>query len=354
VAAAACAGAVLFGVGAAVALANSPPPPPPSPGGGSSTSPPASSTTGTTSTQPPPDTTPPGRVTNLKANTTAPGRITLTWTNPRAHDLAGIVVRRSWGACPTLATDGVAVGGKAVRTRQVDTGAADGASYCYGVFAFDSSGNYSRPRYDAGVVNQGVVAAPKPATGLVAELVGKDVVLSWHNPAHAGLAFIAVRRGVGTDCPTGPADGTAIGSELVRTSQIDSSVQPGVQYCYRVFALDSAGGASTTTADVGVTTPKAATTHPHVTTAPSTSGSSGGWMTSTLTHAVAGIVVAMLLVMAAATAVTRRRSQTSAYVTPQDIGPRLAISGYPPVALVIPALLVLGSCAAIVLVLINL
>jgi hypothetical protein len=62
----------------------------------------------------------------------------------------------------------------------------------------------------------------------------------------------------------------------------------------------------------------------------------------------------MLLLMAAATVVTRRRSHTSAYVTPHDLGPRLAISGYTPVALVIPALLILGSCAAIVLVLINL
>ena len=62
----------------------------------------------------------------------------------------------------------------------------------------------------------------------------------------------------------------------------------------------------------------------------------------------------MLLVMAAATAVTRRRTHTSAYVPAREGGPRLAISGYTPVALVIPALLILGSCAAIVLVLINL
>ena len=77
-------------------------------------------------------------------------------------------------------------------------------------------------------------------------------------------------------------------------------------------------------------------------------------MTSTLTHTVSGIAIVMLLLMAAATALTRRRTHTSAYVTPQNLGPRLAISGYTPVALVIPALLILGSCAAIVLVLINL
>ena len=100
-AAAACAASVLLGLGAAAALASSPPPPPPpTTGGGGSpppaTTPPPASTTPT----PPADTTPPGNVRNLKANTSRPGRITLTWSNPGASDLAGIVVRRSWGACP--------------------------------------------------------------------------------------------------------------------------------------------------------------------------------------------------------------------------------------------------------------
>jgi hypothetical protein len=242
-----------------------------------------------------------------------------------------------------------------VRTRQVDTGAAGGTTYCYGVFAFDSSGNYSRAAHDRGVMIQAVVSAPRAVTGLTATVAGNDVVLNWHNPAQAGLASIAVRRGVGTDCPTGPADGTAIGGETIRASQIDTTAQPGVTYCYRVYALDSAGGASATGTDANVTTPKpAAPTHTPAAANSGASSSSSGWMNSTLTRTVAGIVVVMLLVMAAATAVTRRRSHTSAYVAPRDLSPRVAISGYPPVALVIPAILVLGTCAALVLILINL
>ena len=251
----------------------------------------------------------------------------------------------------------MAIGGKSVRTLQVDKSAAAGTAYCYGVFAFDSSGNYSRVAVARHVMIQAVVAAPRPVTGLTATVAGKDVVLNWHNPSQAGrLAYIAVRRGVGADCPTGPADGTAIGGETVRTSQIDATAQPGVTYCYRVYALDSAGGASATGSDANVTTPKAAVapTHTHAAQDPPASSSSSGWMTSTLTRTVAGIVVLMLLVAAAATAVTRRRSHTSAYVTQRDLSPRLAISEYPPVALVIPALLVLGTAAALVLILINL
>jgi hypothetical protein len=277
----------------------------------------------------------------------------LLWTNPKAKDLAGIVVRRAWGACPASPTDGVAVGGKSVRTRQIDTGAADGTSYCYGVFAFDSSHNYSAVALDHGVVNLGVVAAPRPVTDLTATAVGKNVVLSWRNPVYAGLAFVAVRRGAENACPTGPADGTAIGGQAVRNAQTDTTAQPGVTYCYRVFALNSAGNASATKSDASVAATKPAVPAQSPPTVAPTS-SSGGGSTATLTHVVAGIAVMMLLVMAAATAVTRRRTHTSAYVTPQDIGPRLAISGYTPVALVIPALLILGSCGAIVLVLINL
>jgi hypothetical protein len=356
VAAAACAVTALLGIGAATALADGapPPPPPPPPQGGGGSPPPSTTTSPPVSTTPapPPDTTPPGRVAHLKAITSHPGRITLTWSNPGASDLAGIVVRRSWGACPQLPSDGVRVGGKSVRTRQVDTGAANGATYCYGVFAFDASGNHSRAAYDPGVMIQAVVVAPKAVTGLTATVAGKDVVLNWHNPVQSGLRFIAVRRGVGTACPTGPADGTQIGGEVVRTSQIDTTAQAGVTYCYRVYALDSAGGASATRSDANVTTP--APTHTHATANSGASSSSSGWMTATLTRAVAGIVVVMLLVMAVATAVTRRRSHASAYVAPRDLSPRLAISGYPPVALVIPAILVLGTCAALVLILINL
>ena len=143
-----------------------------------------------------------------------------------------------------------------------------------------------------------------------------------------------------------------IGGQARRTTQTDTTAQPGVTYCYRVFALNSTDHASKTTSETSVTANQPVVPPPpHPAASPA---SPGGGSNGTLTHVVAGIAVMMLLVMAAAVAVTRRRSHTSAYVTPQDIGPRLAISGYTPVALVIPGLLILGSCAAIALVLINL
>jgi hypothetical protein len=74
-----------------------------------------------------------------------------------------------------------------------------------------------------------------------------------------------------------------------------------------------------------------------------------------LTRMVAVVGLLMLLATAAATLLARRRTHTSAYMpAAREAAPRLAMTGVAPAALVIPALLVFGSCAAIVLVLLNL
>ena len=181
-------------------------------------------------------------------------------------------------------------------------------------------------------------------------------MLTWRNPAHAALAFIAVRRGLAGGCPTGPADGTPIGGESVRTTQTDTTAQAGVTYCYRVFALDAAGDAAATTPDADVPVSKPAVDHRTPPRIESTVVGAGLTLDAVDTEPRGrGHRRDMLLVMAAATAVTRRRTHTSAYV-----GPRLtSVRGWRSPATrrsrwVIPALLILGSCAAIVLVLINL
>ncbi len=301
----------------------------------------------------------------LHAITKTPGKITLRWTNPHASDLAGIMIRRMWGgACPVTPHDGVQVGGTGVRTAQVDTGAADNTRYCYGAFAFDGHGNYSPATLDRGVLNPGDHTAPGPVTGLaVATNANGQVVVSWHNPLRAGVAFDAVRRAVYPNCPTGPADGSAVGPESVRSSQVDISAKAGVTYCYRVFALDAAGNASSAVPVRDATPPKPAAVHhkaPAPRPAPRATGGSG--LTSTLTRVVVIAGFLMLLVMVVATVLTRRRLHSSAYMPAargqfapsRQFGPRVAMTASGPGALVIPALAVLGCSVAIALVLLNL
>ncbi len=120
---------------------------------------------------------------------------------------------------------------------QIDTGAADKTRYCYAAFTFDGHDNYSRAALDRGVTNPGDRTAPGPVTGLtVATNANGQIFLSWHNPQRAGITFDAVRRAVSPKCPTGPADGSPVGNESVRSAQVDASAKPGVTYCYRVFS----------------------------------------------------------------------------------------------------------------------
>jgi hypothetical protein len=291
--------------------------------------------------------------------TKTPGKITLRWSNPHASDLAGIVIRRGFAACPATAGDGVQIGTTNVRTVQVDTGAVDNTRYCYAAFAFDAHGNYSAAALDRSVLNPGDQTPPGPVTGLaVATNARGQIVVTWQNPQHAGIAFDAVRRGIAPNCPTGPADGSPVGSEKVRRSQVDASAKPGVTYCYRVFALDASGNASAAVTHKDWALPKPAPAH-HTAPAAQTATSTSGGLTSTLMRGVAIAGFLMVLVMVVATVLTRRRIHSSAYAhatrgqlaPARQFGP-MSASG--PGALVIPALAVLGCCAAIALVLLNL
>src|SRR6185437_7830949 len=293
--AAACLAGVLLCAGAAAALATTPPPPPPaSPppasgptGGGGSTTGTTQPTGGSTTQTPPPDSRAPGRVRGLHAIARTPGKITLRWSNPHASDLAGIVIRRGFAACPAAPGDGVRIGNTSVRTAQVDTGAVDNTRYCYAAFAFDGSGNYSQATLDRGVTNPGDRTAPGPVTGLaVTSNARGQVVVSWHNPQRASIAFDAVRRGVAPSCPTGPADGSPVGGESVRSSQVDTTARAGVTYCYRVFALDAAGNASAAMPVKDMMRPKPAAVHNPAPAGSSASAPSGG-LTSTLMRGVA-------------------------------------------------------------------
>jgi hypothetical protein len=272
------------------------------------------------------------------------------------------MIRRMWGgACPSAPHDGVQVGPTGVRTVQVDTGAVDNTRYCYAAFAFDDHANYSPVALDSSVVNPGDRTAPGPVTGLtVATNAQGQVLLSWHNPRRAGIVFDAVRRGVSPNCPTGPADGSPVGSQSVRSSQVDTSARPGVTYCYRVFALDAAGNASA--AVTRATPPAPAVHHKPPAPQPPAHPASGGSLTSTVTRVVAIAGFLILVITAVATVATRRRIRSTAYVPAargqfapaRQFGPRVAMTASGPGALVIPALAVLGCSVAIALVLLNL
>jgi hypothetical protein len=323
-------------------VCSAPPPPP--------TFVPTTSTAPDPTSAPPPDTQPPARPKHLSAVTNVPGAITLRWVRPAAFDLAGIVVRRGRGdACPASPRGGVQIGGTAPRATQTDTGEADTHTYCYAVFAYDLSGNYSTAAVARHIRNPGDVTPPPPVAELAATLTpAHHVALRWVTPARAGVRAVVVRRGAGDACPTGPETGAAVGGRAPRTGWVDALAKPGSAYCYGVYAIDAAGNPSAA-AIATITIPAA--TPPGPQPDPPPGRSSGAWLTSTLVWTVTAAGLVMLL-LATAAGLTARRRPASAYAPGRTAGTRMALAGYSPVALVIPALVVVAF-AAVAIFLLN-
>ena len=115
-----------------------------------------------------PDTTPPGPVTGVGATKTAT-TVSLSWTNPGAGDLAGVMIRRAAGATPPATTSsGTLVANVAAPgTTYVDSGLAAGTQYSYALFAYDEVPNHAT---GAGVTVTTAVASTS----------------DWDQPAHDG------------------------------------------------------------------------------------------------------------------------------------------------------------------------
>ena len=131
----------------------------------------AGSATLTATTSLVPDTTPPGPVTGLNVGSATSSSLTLTWTNPGAADLAGVMVRRAVGTTPPAsATAGTLVVDKPKPgTSHVDSGLAPGTTYAYAVFAHDSVPNYS-----TAATGQGTTSAASSS----------DWAQTLHDPGH--------------------------------------------------------------------------------------------------------------------------------------------------------------------------
>jgi hypothetical protein len=143
------------------------------------------------------DTTAPDPVADVSTTTTRSG-VHVAWTPP--PDAAQILVIRGRGAaCPGTPATGTRIGGRSVRSSQVDATADTTTAHCYSVFALDQAGNRSpgtTAHAKANVAPSGVSGAATAARQssssssalptIVAILGGGALVL-------AGLAFATLR-----------------------------------------------------------------------------------------------------------------------------------------------------------------
>jgi len=101
---------------------------------------------------------------------------------------------------------------------------------------------------------------PGHVTGLgVTPVAHQGMYLSWTLPTGSPkVAAVIVRRAAKGNCATSPTAGRAIGSDVVRSHQLDTTAANGVAYCYSVFTESAKGkysAAVTTTAEHGFLAP---------------------------------------------------------------------------------------------------
>lgn len=205
----------------------------------------------------------PRPVTGLRVTDPGRGRrLDLSWTNPSSPTTDLIRILRFAGDCsddPDPAVFGrridlpVAAPGRPQTWS--DDRVEDGVRYCYAVFA-RSKANYL---YAPGVFAHAVssdTTPPAAVTGLAAVASttpgDRSIGLSWTNPADPDLARILVLRRE-RDWPDGPHDPrAAIVWNGPGGSCRDAGVRDGVEYRYRVWALDG-GALASAPAEVSTT-----------------------------------------------------------------------------------------------------
>lgn len=196
--------------------------------------------------------TPSGPVTGPTATAT-PRAVTLAWTSPESAPFSDVTIARAEGTtAPAGPTSGWIVG----RTRSTETTTDDmvqpGTTYTYGLWAVDSSGNYSTRASVTVTTPEG--SPPGPVTGLSATALsptpdrlttGYDpqrVRLQWASPP--GAEAVVVARAEGPTAPGSPVDSGGWNLPLPADTLMDRGLEADTEYSYAVWAVAPDGSYS--------------------------------------------------------------------------------------------------------------
>ena len=196
------------------------------------------------SAPPNPDVTPPDVPTGLvglEGDTT----MSLTWGTTPVSDLAGYRLYR----------DGSQIF-QGTTSAFLDTGLTNGQSYTYRVSSYDTTGNESARSDPITVSPVAAPVTPDPVpdtpTNLAGVATATTVSLTWIQSVATDVVGYRVYRGnTLLDTATG-------------TAYTDTGLDPSTIYTYRVVAVDAAGGESSSTAFISVTTLAEAVAPPEV------------------------------------------------------------------------------------------
>ncbi len=172
----------------------------------------------------PPDVTPPGEVYDAEI-TAGENYVKITWKNPGDPDFAGVVIVKREGTCPQSYEDGEEVyRGKGTFFEDKDV--ENFHIYCYGIFTYDESGNYS-PGITLKAEPKDVTPPPDVPVWYVSPATNQ-VLVTWVNPDSKDFYQIKIFRDNLLFYSSG---GT---SEMF----IDTTVGPGEVHTYNIKSCD--------------------------------------------------------------------------------------------------------------------
>ena len=123
-------------------------------------------------------------------------------------------------------------------THYLDSPLAVGIEYFYRTFAVDTLGSWSAPSDTVSAIPFDM-PPPRPE-GLAAVGLEAAVALTWNSVSATDLDFYRVERDTSDAFGAG-----SVFHETGDTAYVDSPLSAGVEYFYRVAAVDTAGGSST-------------------------------------------------------------------------------------------------------------
>ena len=119
------------------------------------------------------DSNPPNPITSFKA-WPSDGVVNLSWSKPTNSDFAGVKVMRTTGAWSVDENNGTEVY-NGTATNYIDNTAANGTTYFYSIYAYDTANNYSQATQTR--INRGF-AQPAAENGEM--MMDSDTVALWH------------------------------------------------------------------------------------------------------------------------------------------------------------------------------
>ncbi len=191
---------------------------------------------------PPPDITPPAEVYDTEI-TGGNGYIKIRWKNPSDSDFAGVLIVKREDSCPQSEEDGeTTYSGKG--TEVIDRDVENFHKYCYRIFTYDTSGNYS-----SGILLHGEpmdLIPPPEIPVFYAAAASQQVILSWINPDDPDFYTAEIFK-----------DSVLIyNSSGTEEVYFDKSVSPATTYTYLIRSCDkynncTAGISKTVTTPTG-------------------------------------------------------------------------------------------------------